>query len=252
MRTKIFGYTILVIIIISFLQGIFSYEVYKNIYLEENRKQLEVMVSEVERYINNFDIKLLYKVYKKSYFRVTIVDNKGVVLYDSEADKNKMENHLKRPEIVEANKYPGKICFSMRKSKTLNNFFLYAAKKVEIGNKPLFIRVSVLLDKIDVILKKALIQTLKFGLICIVFGMVLAIGISSLLYQPLKGLISLITDGLKKFDIVALKEEEDLKWLSLSFTKLYHLLEEKINEVNILNYRLSALLNSIELGIIFL
>ncbi|ABP67618.1 integral membrane sensor signal transduction histidine kinase [Caldicellulosiruptor saccharolyticus DSM 8903] len=251
MRTKIFGYTILVIIIISFLQGIFSYEVYKNIYLEENRKQLEVMVSEVERYINNFDIKLLYKVYKKSYFRVTIVDNKGVVLYDSEADKNKMENHLKRPEIVEANKYPGKICFSMRKSKTLNNFFLYAAKKVEIGNKPLFIRVSVLLDKIDVILKKALIQTLKFGLICIVFGMVLAIGISSLLYQPLKGLISLITDGLKKFDIVALKEEEDLKWLSLSFTKLYHLLEEKINEVNILNYRLSALLNSIELGIIF-
>ena len=251
MRTKIFGYAILVIIIISFLQGIFSYEVYKNIYLEENRKQLEVMVSEVERYINNFDIKLLYKVYKKSYFRVTIVDNKGVVLYDSEADKNKMENHLKRPEIVEANKYPGKICFSMRKSKTLNNFFLYAAKKVEIGNKPLFIRVSVLLDKIDVILKKALIQTLKFGLICIVFGMVLAIGISSLLYQPLKGLISLITDGLKKFDIVALKEEEDLKWLSLSFTKLYHLLEEKINEVNILNYRLSALLNSIELGIIF-
>lgn len=251
MRTKIFGYTILVIIIISFLQGIFSYEVYKNIYLEENRKQLEAMVSEVERYINNFGIQLLYKVYKKNYFRVTIVDNKGVVLYDSEADKNKMENHSKRPEIVEANKYPGKICFSMRKSRTLNNFFLYAAKKVEIGNKPLFIRVSVLLDKIDVILKKALIQTLKFGLICIVFGMVLTIGISSLLYQPLKGLISLITDGLKKFDIVALKEEEDLKWLSLSFTRLYHLLEEKINEVNILNYRLSALLNSIELGIIF-
>ncbi|AZT90223.1 PAS domain-containing protein [Caldicellulosiruptor changbaiensis] len=251
MRTKIFGYTILVIVIISFLQGIFSYEVYKNIYLEENKKQLEVMVSEVERYINNFDIQSLYKVYKKSYFRVTIVDNKGIVLYDSEADKNKMENHSKRPEIVEANKYSGKICFSMRKSKTLNNFFLYAAKKVEIDNKSIFIRVSVLLDKIDVILKKALIQTLKFGLICIVFGMILTIGISSLLYQPLKGLISLITEGLKKFDIVELKEKEDLKWLSLSFTRLYHLLEEKINEVNSLNYRLSALLNSIELGIIF-
>jgi len=251
MKTKIFGYTILVIVIISFLQGIFSYEVYKNIYLEENKKQLEVMVNEVERYIKNFDIQSLYKVYEKGYFRVTIIDNKGIVLYDSEADKNKMENHSKRPEIVKANKYPGKICFSMRKSKTLNNFFLYAAKKVEIGNKPIFIRVSVLLDKIDVILKKALIQTLKFALICIILGMVLTIGISSLLYQPLKGLISLITDGLKKFDIVELEEEEDLKWLTLSFTKLYQLLEEKINEINSLNDRLSALLNSIELGIIF-
>lgn len=78
MRTKIFGYTILVIIIISFLQGIFSYEVYKNIYLEENRKQLEVMVSEVERYINNFDIKLLYKVYKKVILELQLLTIKGL------------------------------------------------------------------------------------------------------------------------------------------------------------------------------
>lgn len=251
MRTKIFGWTILVIIIISILQGIFSYEVYKHIYFEENKKQLEIMVNEVERYINSFGIESLYKIYGKGYYRITIINDKGIVLYDSEADKNKMENHLKRPEILKANRYLGKICFSMRKSKTLSNFFLYAAKKVEIKDKVLFIRVSVLLDKIDVILKKALIQTLKFGAICIVLGVLLTVGISSLLYQPLRGLISLITDGLKKFNVVEFEEKEDLKWLSLSFTKLYHLLEEKINEVSILNQRLSTLLNSIELGIIF-
>ncbi|WAM30486.1 sensor histidine kinase [Caldicellulosiruptor naganoensis] len=251
MRTKILAYTILVIVIISFLQGVFSYEVYKNIYLEENKRQLEFMIEEIERYINNFGIQLLDKVYKKGFFRVTIVNNDGTVLYDSEADKDKMENHLKRPEIVQANEKLGEICFSIQKSKTLKSFFFYAAKKVEINNNPIFIRVSVLLDKTDVILKRALIQTLKFAFICIVLGLILIIGVSSLLYQPLKDLISLITQALKKFAITEFEEEEDLKWLSLSFTRLYQLLEEKINEVNSLNCRFSSLLNSIEVGIIF-
>ncbi|WAM34820.1 sensor histidine kinase [Caldicellulosiruptor morganii] len=251
MRAKILGYTILVIIIVSILQGIFSYEVSRNIYLEENKKQLEVMIDEVERYINQFGIQLLDRVYKKGFFRVTIIDNTGVVIYDSEADKNKMENHLKRPEILQANKKPGLVSFSMRKSKTLNKAFLYAAKKTEIRGKHIFICVSVLLNRVDAIFKRALIQTLKFALICVVLGLILIIGVSSLLYQPLKNLISLITQALKKFAIAELKEEEDLKWLSLSFTRLYQLLEEKINEVNALNCRLSSLLNSIEVGIIF-
>ncbi|ADQ40973.1 integral membrane sensor signal transduction histidine kinase [Caldicellulosiruptor acetigenus I77R1B] len=251
MRSKLFGYTILVVVVITLLQGILSYEAYKNIYIDENKRWLVAKINEVEKYIWSFDIEKLKEIYDKGYFRVTIVSGNGIVLYDSEADVKKMENHLKRPEIANANKVFGKVEFSIRKSKTLGHYFLYAAKKVKIHDTSMFIRVSVPLDKVDTILKKVLLNTLKFAVMCIFLGIALAIGISSVLYQPLKGLISLISEGLEKFSIQDVKSPKDLKWLSLSFSKMYQLLEEKINESNVLRKRLTSLLDSLDIGIIF-
>lgn len=48
-----------------------------------------------------------------------------------------------------------------------------------------------------------------------------------------------------------MKSPKDLKWLSLSFSKMYQLLEEKIGESNILRKRLTSLLDSLDIGIIF-
>ncbi|ACM60584.1 two-component system phosphate regulon sensor histidine kinase PhoR [Caldicellulosiruptor bescii] len=251
MRSKLFGYTILVVVVITLLQGILSYETYKNIYIEENKKWLVAKINEVEKYIYSFGVDKLNNIYNKGDFRVTIVGSSGVVLYDSEANVKKMENHLKRPEIANANRVFGKVEFSMRRSKTLGHYFLYAAKKVKIYNTLMFIRVSVPLDKVDTILKKVLLNTLKFAVMCIFLGIALAIGISSVLYQPLKGLISLISEGLEKFSIQDVKSPKDLKWLSLSFSKMYQLLEEKIGESNILRKRLTSLLDSLDIGIIF-
>jgi len=251
MRLKLFGYTILVVVVITFLQGVLSYEAYKNIYIDENKRWLVAKINEVEKYIWSFGIDKLKDIYNKGDFRVTIVGSSGVVLYDSEADIKKMENHLKRPEIANANRVFGKVEFSMRRSKTLGHYFLYAAKKVKIHNTIIFIRVSVLLNKVDSILKKVLFNTLKFAIICIFLGIALAIGISSVLYQPLKGLISLISEGLEKFSIHDVRSTKDFRWLSLSFSKMYQLLEEKISESNILRKRLTSLLDSIDIGIIF-
>ncbi|ADQ46085.1 integral membrane sensor signal transduction histidine kinase [Caldicellulosiruptor kronotskyensis 2002] len=251
MRSKLFGYTILVVVVITLLQGILSYETYKNIYIDENKKWLVAKINEVEKYIYSFGVDKLNNIYNKGDFRVTIVGSSGVVLYDSEANVKKMENHLKRPEIANANRVFGKVEFSMRRSKTLGHYFLYAAKKVKIYNTLMFIRVSVPLDKVDTILKKVLLNTLKFAVMCIFLGIALAIGISSVLYQPLKGLISLISEGLEKFSIQDVKSPKDFRWLSLSFSKMYQLLEEKIGESNILRKRLTSLLDSLDIGIIF-
>ncbi|WPX07636.1 sensor histidine kinase [Anaerocellum danielii] len=251
MRSKLFGYTLLVVVVITLLQGILSYEAYKNVYIDENKRWLVAKINEVEKYIWSFDIEKLKEIYDKGYFRVTIVSGNGIVLYDSEADVKKMENHLRRPEIANANKVFGKVEFSIRKSKTLGHYFLYAAKKVKINDTEIFIRVSVLLDKVDSILKKVLFNTLKFAIICTFLGIALALGISSVLYQPLKGLISLISEGLEKFSIHDVRSTKDLRWLSLSFSRIYQLLEEKINESNVLRKRLTSLLDSLDIGIIF-
>lgn len=111
MRSKLFGYTILVVVVITLLQGILSYETYKNIYIEENKKWLVAKINEVEKYIYSFGVDKLNNIYNKGDFRVTIVGSSGVVLYDSEANVKKMENHLKRPEIANANRVFGKVEF---------------------------------------------------------------------------------------------------------------------------------------------
>ena len=36
--------------------------------------------------------------------RITYIDADGKVIYDSQADASKMENHLERPEIIDASK----------------------------------------------------------------------------------------------------------------------------------------------------
>lgn len=251
MRLKIFIYTFLTVVIISIIQGIFSYETYKSVYLEENRQQLSVKINEIEKFIRMYGIDSLNKLYSKGYYRTTIIDSKGYVLFDSEADKNKMENHLNREEIIKANQNEGKICFAIRKSKTLNHYFLYAAKKIRFNSVSIYLRASVLLDKIAVILKRALIQTLKLILISIVMGLIFTIIVSNLLNQPLKKLIALMEDGLKRFHLNEVKEDSELRLLTISFSRLYQLLEQNIEEINRLNQQLNILLNSIDLGIIF-
>lgn len=136
----------------------------------------------MEKYIWFFDIEKLKEIYDKGYFRVIIVSGNGIVFYDFEVDVKKMENYLKRLEIVNVNKVFGKVEFLIRKSKILGYYFLYVVKKVKIYDILMFIRVLVFFDKVDIILKKVLLNILKFVVMCIFLGIVLVIGILFVLY----------------------------------------------------------------------
>ncbi len=66
------------------------------------------------------------------YYRITWIDANGNVLYDSEADTGKMENHLEREEVQQALKEGyGE---SARYSSTLADKQLYAAKRLPDGS----------------------------------------------------------------------------------------------------------------------
>lgn len=73
--------------------------------------------------------------------RITYIDPKGKVIYDSQADASKMENHLERPEIVDAAKDGTGI--SKRTSDTLRQHTYYYAIKLSTGS---FLRVSGTID----------------------------------------------------------------------------------------------------------
>jgi signal transduction histidine kinase len=77
---------------------------------------------------------------------VTIVDADGVVLAESDADKNHMDNHASRFEIMQSNiKEYGDIT---RYSDTVKADFLYVAKKVTYGEKQIYIRLAMSLAQI--------------------------------------------------------------------------------------------------------
>jgi two-component system, OmpR family, phosphate regulon sensor histidine kinase PhoR len=79
--------------------------------------------------------------------RVTIVDNTGRVLVDSEADAAKMENHADRPEIQQA--FSQGAGQSVRRSATLDRELVYRAQRYQQpGTAPIVIRLALPLSQI--------------------------------------------------------------------------------------------------------
>lgn len=80
--------------------------------------------------------------------RVTFILEQGLVLADSQADLSQMENHMNRPEIVEARS--GGIGEDMRRSETEGILTLYAAVRI---SPRLFLRLSYPLEEIMSLVK---------------------------------------------------------------------------------------------------
>lgn len=95
-----------------------------------------------EKNLDNY-VKILHE---QTGLRFTIIDNNGVVISESNMDKNSMENHGNRYQIIQSNKI--KYASSTRYSTTLKVDFLYVATKVLLKKKYIYIRVSVSLSKV--------------------------------------------------------------------------------------------------------
>ncbi|RLA77712.1 MAG: sensor histidine kinase [Epsilonproteobacteria bacterium] len=122
--------------------SIISYFALKSIIIEHNKEQLQnsikIMSIDLQN-VNNLDT-FVDKIYKETSFRITIINDDGVVIAESSADKKTMDNHSSRYEIMKANSQE----FSdvTRYSKTLEVDFLYVAKKLSYHDKKIYIRLS--------------------------------------------------------------------------------------------------------------
>ena len=114
----------------------------KNIYLDQVEKNLSQNIDSLSIALNSFEnLKYVIKTFKsKTGLRITIIDENGVVIADSDKDKNQMENHSKRYEIIHA-KYEG-YGKKIRFSHTVNQELLYVAKKIVIDDHIFYIRLA--------------------------------------------------------------------------------------------------------------
>jgi two-component system, OmpR family, phosphate regulon sensor histidine kinase PhoR len=85
-------------------------------------------------------------IHKKVHLRVTIINENGLVIAESNEDKSVMDNHAGRAEVMEAaTQEYGTI---MRYSDTIGIDFIYVAKQISYRDKPVILRLSVSLDKV--------------------------------------------------------------------------------------------------------
>ena len=102
--------------------------------------------------------------------RVTLIDDRGVVLCDSDADSRTMENHRGRPEIVQAmNGHTGSI---IRFSKTVQAVLLYVAVPLDLGQTRWVVRTALPLSSINHLLSDLFnkLLLLLLVLLTIIFG----------------------------------------------------------------------------------
>ena len=131
-----------------FITSLLSYIALKSIIIEHNKNHLEnaivLMGLELEN-IDNLDSYAI-NVNKNTDLRVTMINDNGIVVAESNADKTGMDNHGSRYEIMQANKE--EFSHITRYSKTLKVDFLYVAKKYSYRGKSVYIRLSMSLAQI--------------------------------------------------------------------------------------------------------
>jgi two-component system, OmpR family, phosphate regulon sensor histidine kinase PhoR len=114
----------------------------RGFYLDEAAKDLSarasLIKSRVEKLLNESDFQELrrfsVRLGRESSTRITVIDQTGKVLADSEESPEIMENHLTRPEITQA--FAGKNGRSQRFSTTLKESMLYIAIPIDRNNHP--------------------------------------------------------------------------------------------------------------------
>ncbi len=119
--------TAIAIIFTAVFSGIIFYEIFKTEVMEEIKSYAHLLTAavsfeELEENLSEKNIRNL---------RITVMNKDGTVQFDTNADIGGMDNHRRRPEIMEAMKYgEGE---TIRKSETLDTNTFYYAIRLEDG-----------------------------------------------------------------------------------------------------------------------
>ena len=130
---SIMAVAMVVLLASLFIASTFLYSYFNKSQVSQLKEELSLVADNVDKagteYFDNFD---------SSVFRFTLVDANGMVLYDSQATAEDMENHLEREEIAEA--LESGHGNSARYSSTLTERTIYEATRLKNGN---VLRISV-------------------------------------------------------------------------------------------------------------
>ncbi|HEN9388547.1 TPA: PAS domain-containing protein [Streptococcus agalactiae] len=182
MTKKIFRTTLsaslgIVLVTILMIMG-FLYNYFNRIQREQLRTQTALASQGI-----SFEGKDYFENLKTSNVRITWVDNKGQVLYDTQSDAKHMKNHANRQEIKEAIK--SGYGESTRWSATLTEKSIYAAQRLNNGT---IVRLSVAQQTIFYLLLGMMSPLAIIILLAIILSVLIARYIAKKVSEPLNNI----------------------------------------------------------------
>lgn len=239
----------------------YSTDYFKKVFLKNSEEELTVRAKLLEKNFSD-----ILKNSKDQYYkiddlckevgqiantRVTVILPSGVVIGDSYGDIKVMENHMKRPEIMEALKKNKGI--SIRYSSTLDKNMMYIALPV-LHDTSVFavVRTSLSISSIDNEIKTIRNNILVALLITIFIAALTSLYVSRRISLPVeemkKGTLEFAKGNLKAR--IATPESEELSELAVTMNQMAQNLDEKIMAFKNRSKELEAVHSSMQEGVI--
>ncbi|KYH35941.1 alkaline phosphatase synthesis sensor protein PhoR [Clostridium tepidiprofundi DSM 19306] len=251
MRKKLTVYILTSIILFLFTITSLLTFIFKQQYQESVKSNLKDNNEFISNLLKNenYDYKKVFngERFKNFPIRITFIDNKGTVLFDSSLNPISMENHGTRPEVISAIKYGEG--YNIRYSKSIGKDMIYCALRLENGY---IIRSSLPMNSVSLFNT----QFLKEYIFILCIAIILAIWFSSklayIIVKPIKDLdettTSIASGNLDKR--VRINSNDELGKLAENFNYMAEKLQESINEGIDKQNRLRAILTSMDSGVI--
>jgi len=188
--------------------------------------------------------------------RVTIIDAEGNVLAESHEAAAGMENHMERPEFLQA--WTDGEGISLRDSETLGSEMLYAAVAVyppgeESAGTPLgYVRVALPLQQIQQFINRMLRIFLGLTLAAALISTLIAAWIASRTTRSLRRLTEAVRQvpAGELFDEPVSRNSDEFGQLHLAFNQMAVRLRKQINDLDTERSKLAAVLAQMTDGVI--
>lgn len=192
-------------------------------------------------FFNNEIATALKNVAQKSSLRITIIYNDGTIIFDSDANPDIMENHLYRPEILEARKKGTGM--SVRYSTTMNADMLYVASYYNYY----YIRAAKSLNTINALIESITKNILAVGIVVLVISIIVTALFATAFTKPIKDSLQFIHkffNGDLEARILNYKDDE-MGYLQKAMNQLADNIQQRINELTNEKNKLFMIIESI-------
>ena len=258
---KLYSGYFFIIVILTVLIALVSFQLIKSFHLrvlsDELQKLGAVVKEQIRPYLADNRTEELDAFIKdlgdELDTRLTVVDNDGVVLADSDEDPAFMEDHKFRPEIIKA--FTGEPGQSVRFSQTVKEDMLYIGLPVVMNGEVAYVlRFSRYLSDISKFLVRIRRRLLRVMIVILILALAAAVLASRSFSKPISELGTAsrrIASG--EFDTkVFIKQRGELQELASSFNFMTDRIKRLFSELNARKDELAGIINSIEEGLVTL
>lgn len=259
MQKKLFLTYVAIILFLSSFIGFYAVKICKQYYTADYKKQLlnesKIAATLFEQQFQSLDETTDLDIYTDDFskqfgFRVTVIDEKGKVLSDSQENPEDMENHRNREEVKKA--LEGNATVQSRYSSTLRTQYIYAAVPVKVGNENLILRFSRPLLALKTVKNEMIYYILFSIIICSIIAFFTAYYFSKRISEPLDELtkaVEQISAGNYNKKIYV-ESNGQIGSLTNAFNHMSSKLNTFVRQLEYENKKMEAIVNSMINGVV--